>query len=295
MGYVANIWVWKGLETGQSPNVWKSPRSNQSKLGVSELVQVLLMKLQRLINEFWQTDRELKHRIDRYGEYEDLLPVDTKLTDLIGRIKDYEAQDISSLREKFTFFAGFIKDSENGTRHRFAFDALTEILNRDLDERLFETDRNQANSSGVIANKRTEDEMDSVFKTISVFDLVGQSRDRISIIDDEFRYVNTSPKNGDFYNRPPGEIIGKHVGEIIGENRFEGRAKRFLEKTLNGKRQHYFHDLEINGRQRIMSCLMLPLHEAGGGVCGSMVTMEDITGHVSDPRSLKLEEITIRS
>ena len=112
---------------------------------------------------------------------------------------------------------------------------------------------------------------------------------RISLINSQFRYEMTTRGNREFYRLEEDGIIGRHVGEVIGEDRFEGRARKFLENTFAGVRQEYYHLLETAEGRRIMKCIMEPRP----GISGTMalVTMIDVTEEVEHSASIRLIEL----
>ena len=228
--------------------------------------------------------------LERGAGIEGLYSLDSEASDLIGQIRDFQPDDLSSLKEKFRFFISLLEKEREEICNTDALDSLIEMLNGDLGANL--DARLGRAGPGVLGDPEACEDFQNRedFEAINAYDLVGVSHDRVSIIDPSFRYVNTSQRNGTFYHLSPEAIIGKHVGELIGENRFEGRARRFLEQALSGKRQQYFHQLEVQGKNRIMSCEMMPLYTSAHEVAGTMVGMNDITALVSDPSSILLEE-----
>ncbi|PHP68005.1 hypothetical protein CSC94_04880 [Zhengella mangrovi] len=103
--------------------------------------------------------------------------------------------------------------------------------------------------------------------------------ERVSLIDSEFRYVKTSFGNREFYQVTDEGIIGRHVAEVIGQQRFEGRARHFFERAFSGQSSEYFHLLEQPEGTRIMRCAMEPLRSEGAG---AVVTMQDVTDAAFD-------------
>lgn len=247
------------------------------------------MNLKPLISQFWDTDKKLMRCIEQESDIEDIIPVDSKIAELIDQIREYRPSNVDSLKEKFSFFIELLEKNNNDVGNGVALEGLVEMLNRDFDEKFLETmlrNRTLRNGPDLV---RPHAPNNSAWEAMTAFDLIGSANDRISIIDVNLHYVNTSSSNSEFYGQKPSDMIGRHVGEYIGESRFKGRAKRFFEKTLGGERQHYFHSLNVSGEDRIMSCQMLPLYETDGKAFGSVVTMGDVTHLVSDSKSLVLE------
>jgi hypothetical protein len=114
---------------------------------------------------------------------------------------------------------------------------------------------------------------------LSVVDMVTRSSDRMSIISTDYRYLHTSIGNSKFYNAGPGQIAGRHLGEMIGATRFESRARDRLDACFAQGSQDYSHALEVNGRHLILNCRMTPLRDRHNALVGALVTMRDMTSH----------------
>ena len=71
---------------------------------------------------------------------------------------------------------------------------------------------------------------------------------------------------------------GKHVVEIIGEERFVGRAKGFFDRCFSGELVEYAHTLANNAEKTAcLKCRMQPHFDSSGGIAGAIVTMTDIS------------------
>lgn len=114
---------------------------------------------------------------------------------------------------------------------------------------------------------------------------------RISIIDCTSTYRRTSCGNALFYNRMPNDIAGRRVAELIGAERFEGRARTYLEQCYQGQSVQYYHLLDHckkPGESAIMHCEMIPHVGSGGSVRGAVVIMRDVTLECTRPDQLEL-------
>lgn len=108
---------------------------------------------------------------------------------------------------------------------------------------------------------------------------------RVSLIGSDFRYRKTSDGNTRFYDVDRTVIIGKHVGEVIGEDRFEHRARGFLEQAFSGRRCDYYHLLESADGERVMKCIMEPGRSEERS---ALVTMVDVTDCIKTTAPLEL-------
>ena len=111
---------------------------------------------------------------------------------------------------------------------------------------------------------------------------------RISLIDTQFRYVTTTRGNREFYNLGERDIVGRHVADVIGDARFTGRARNFLERAFAGERTEYYHALETPDGLRTMKCVMEPRKAE---TKGAVVTMLDVTDELRGASSIGLVDI----
>jgi hypothetical protein len=107
---------------------------------------------------------------------------------------------------------------------------------------------------------------------------------RISAFDTDFRYTYTSPANSRFHDIPQCAFRGEHVTKMIGEDRFEKRAKAYFDKCLAGEDQCYYYylDSEERGRQ-LLECRMLRQSDTNDEALGALIVMRDLTDGFADP------------
>ncbi|MFZ2103583.1 MAG: PAS domain-containing protein [Oricola sp.] len=107
---------------------------------------------------------------------------------------------------------------------------------------------------------------------------------RVSVIDRDMRYTYTSPANARFHDRPSDEIVGRHVSELIGTERFEKRAKAYFEKCFDGEDQCYYFYLESERDGiHLLECRMLSAHDNDDVPNSAIVLLRDLTNAIIDP------------
>ncbi len=239
------------------------------------------MSLDKLVEQYYRLDKDINLAIQESHSFDVIKTIDERMVDLSHKISEHKPRDLDELKNKLSFFVSQALPKHEMDNGSSAISAIVNILEND-----FSFSMHNIMPLGGAGNEDA-----SSFKQVNAYDLVSTSHDRISIVDSNFRYVNTSQRNGEFYQFKPHEIIGKHVGDMIGENRFEGRAKGFFEKSFSGKKQEYFHSLETERGARIMSCQMMPLRGRENNVYGSMVAMSDITNLITSKDSVILQQV----
>lgn len=242
------------------------------------------MNLAELIENFYATDAKLRDLLFHDCSNDQIRELDQLTQSQLNTVKEYKPKNIEELKAKFRFFIRKLTSDSTEISDSFSIQSLVHMLDQDF------------TTSGILPAKpdSTQDTISSdenKFKLLSAYDLVSKSHDRISIIDTDYKYVNTSDKNCKFYDKASNYLIGKHVIDIIGKERFENRAKHFFKKCFAGQKQEYFHSLEINGNERIMSCQMSPLYNVEASVFGTMVTMSDVTKLVVKQNAVILQNL----
>jgi PAS domain S-box-containing protein len=121
-------------------------------------------------------------------------------------------------------------------------------------------------------------------KTTDFTAMIEKTDLRIAAFGKDLRYTYVSPANGRYHDMPAREICGRHVSELIGNARYEKRAKRYFDKCFGGEDQCYYYylDSKRHGRQ-LMECRMLAQRDADNDVLGAVVLMRDLTNGFDDP------------
>ncbi|RFB93511.1 diguanylate cyclase [Rhizobium leguminosarum bv. trifolii] len=101
--------------------------------------------------------------------------------------------------------------------------------------------------------------------------------DRVAVLTRDYRYLYSNPVNCAHLNRKPMELIGRHVCEFIGEERFADCAKHKLDACFAGDQIDYTYErpAERSGSRQVR-CRMSPLRDAGGTVIGALIVMGDL-------------------
>ncbi|RFB93281.1 diguanylate cyclase [Rhizobium leguminosarum bv. trifolii] len=101
--------------------------------------------------------------------------------------------------------------------------------------------------------------------------------DRVAVLTRDYRYLYSNPVNCAHLNRKPMELIGRHVCEFIGEERFTDCAKHKLDACFAGDQIDYTYErpAESSGSRQVR-CRMSPLRDAGGTVIGALIVMGDL-------------------
>lgn len=221
------------------------------------------MTLDPLISEFDATERALARAVrDDHGR-DSCASLLRRSADLLDLIETYQPRNATERRDKAFFFL----------RRGLSGSGLT-ASGRDIDIALalsaVPPDGKDAPLVPAAANAP------AVMSSQTVIDYVRASRERVSLIDQEYRYVATSEANARRYNTRPVRMTGLHLVEIIGRERFEGRTRARIDACLAGEPQEYYHRDGDDADPRIQRCQMKPITLSGLGPM-VVVYMRDVT------------------
>ena len=240
------------------------------------------MQLSSLIDEYKACEKALYKAI-RTEHIAAIREYDIRMNWLRNVIRDFFAPSAGERMQQINFFMDSISQASDISPHSTLFTDVRTVIERYMGE----TPDRAAHGTGGQALIREPERCRELIAVIENTDL------RISAFDTNFRYTYTSPANGRFYDIPQSAFRGQHVTEMIGEDRFEKRAKAYFEKCLDGEDQCYYYYLDSDqlGRQ-LLECRMLRQCDANDEVLGALVVMRDLTAGFNDPlRSAELNRI----
>lgn len=229
--------------------------------------------LEAIIKAFRQAEENLGRALET-GSIETVRSAERRLSELHTAICRFPTSSFTQFSTQIRFLVDRIARQSGADAENTDYVELRNLL----------TDRfaraQEALPETLVADApddRTMRDNSTPFDFITVAELVGWSSDRVSIIGTDFRYLHTSIGNGSFYKTEPARIVGQHLGDIIGANRFETRAKSYLEASFARGAQDYTHSLQVDGRHHIMNCRMTPVRDRHNVLIGSLVIMRDMT------------------
>lgn len=100
--------------------------------------------------------------------------------------------------------------------------------------------------------------------------------DEVLVVTRDYRYLYANAAHAKSAARKPIELVGKHVSDVIGTQRFESRARAKLDDCFSGDVVSYEYTLDECGDQ-LIDCKMTPIRGAQGEVLGALVVARDIT------------------
>ncbi|NKB53628.1 MAG: PAS domain-containing protein [Rhizobiaceae bacterium] len=204
------------------------------------------------INDQLRVDIELDRDIDV------IQFLDLQLQKMLTALKEYRAIDREEAHKHLLFFLGDLEQRDNSLTRQADVAIVAQLLHEYM---------------------LPDSPVQTIPAYCDVAALINNSSNRISLIDLDHRYQYTSRSNAANYGCSPDEISGQHVSEVIGDDRFKGRAKSFFDRCFGGEVVEYAHVLDESNSDTTtyMKCRMQPHFDVSGSLHGAIVTMSDIS------------------
>jgi PAS domain-containing protein len=99
--------------------------------------------------------------------------------------------------------------------------------------------------------------------------------DRVAVITTDYRYLYSNPLNAERFSEKPIDLVGRHIVEFIGMQRFESRVKRHLDRCFSGEVVEYDYISPRRGNA-VTRCRMTPCMSAAGNVLGAILVLQEL-------------------
>lgn len=226
-----------------------------------------------MIRRFKYVEEKLRQEIDGEQNLSVIQTMDRQLVDCHQKILSTEAENDEQAFQQFSFLLDRMCDIEPTIKHATEMQSLRKLLRK-----YFATGA----QTNVVSRETAEVVAGLQKRNVHVEGIIDQTANRISLIGTDYRFCYTSLANSRFYQRNRSDMLGLHAAEIIGEQRFFGRAEPFFEECFKGEVKDYYHRLDkANNVDTIMNCRMHPYYDPDGTLSGAVVTMRDVTAEVS--------------
>ncbi|MCW8957780.1 MAG: diguanylate cyclase, partial [Gammaproteobacteria bacterium] len=128
--------------------------------------------------------------------------------------------------------------------------------------------------------------------------IISTSPDHFALIDPDYTYSIVNETYLRAHDLLPGQIVGKPVAELLGEEVFQAQVRQNLDRCLTDETVNYegWFDFPGSGR-RFMHVTYFPFHDQAGAVAGVVVSSQDVTelkhaGEALHQREEQLRTIT---
>ncbi len=121
--------------------------------------------------------------------------------------------------------------------------------------------------------------------------MVSLTEDAICLVDQSFRYSFANSAFLQLFEMSAGEVIGRHVADLIGEDIFEQEFLQCLERSLSGEWVQLQSWMRFASRgNRFIDTRFSPYHEADGSITCVILSSRDITALRSAQDTLRYYE-----
>ena len=100
--------------------------------------------------------------------------------------------------------------------------------------------------------------------------------ERIAIITRDYRYLYSNAAHAAAHAVKPIQLIGRHVADFIGRQRFENRARAKLDSCFSGETVNCRMEME-NDAKTVTKCELSPVRTANGEIIGALVVLRDVS------------------
>ena len=108
-----------------------------------------------------------------------------------------------------------------------------------------------------------------------------RSPDRMAIVGRDYRYQRANPAFARRWGKPAEAIVGMHVADLIGIERFEQLNKAYLDRCFAGEEAHYADWFVLSHGRRYLAVTHSPLRPSSEQVEAALVIIRDLTEHMA--------------
>lgn len=192
-------------------------------------------------------------------------------TDLLDRIENYEPRNAAELREMLGFFTQRSINRPDPAAGRHDFELAISLARR-FGDGLFSTE-----AAETVPDVRREP-IGSTGDPLGLARQISESRERVMAVDHAYRFLAVSPAYAQSAKTSPVALIGRHLCDAIGPERFERRARDKIDLCLQGAPQDYIYLLDrANDGQRVTRCTATPVRDARNRVYCALIHSRDVT------------------
>ncbi len=231
-----------------------------------------IRQLKALIDLFWFKYSQLQYAV-KSGDELLISILDREIEPVLTAIYQEEASCVADARLQFQFVLDLLQ--------READDIASVLRQQGVLQSL--ADRYFAAGNGNILNGKWQQSavpmtmhrgrVDEGFLNEAILDCMP---DRIAVITPDYRYLYTNPVNAARLEERPMDLVGRHIVEFVGIQRFEQRVKPNLDKCFAGETVDYTFAKDVDNRTVVVRCRMTPCMSSTGKVIGAILILQEI-------------------
>lgn len=228
--------------------------------------------MKALIELFWFKYSQLQHAV-KTGNEKLVSMLDREIEPALVAVIQKEAADVSELRLQFRFVVDLLRE-EADDRSCVLQQAHNLKL---LLDRYFGADETAAmvGIGGMPEAARAQPVPRVVEDGLLNEAILDSLPDRVAVVTTDYRYLYSNPLNAERFAEKPIDLVGRHIAEFIGTQRFEGRVRRLLDRCFAGEVIEYDY-VSPRRDNATIRCRMTPCLSASGSVLGAILVLQDV-------------------
>lgn len=233
--------------------------------------------MKALVELFWFKYSQLQHAV-KTGNERLISMLDREIEPALAAVLNKEANDASKLRSQFQFVVDLLREeAEDRTCVLRQAHNLKILLDRHFGTEEAVTPfglKLPEVARPVTAPRVVEDGLlnEAILDSLP---------DRVAVIATDYRYIYSNPLNAERFSEKPIDLVGRHIVEFIGMQRFESRVKRHLDRCFAGEVVEYDY-LSSRLGNAMIRCRMTPCMSAAGNALGAILVLQELQ-EVRDP------------
>lgn len=228
-------------------------------------------KLKVLIDLFWFKYSQLQYAV-KSGDNLLINILDREIEPVLDAIYREEANNSVDARLQFQFVLDLLQkeaqDVSSVLRQRDALQALADRYFWVGIGDVFEKPQAPQSAAGLQKGR-----VDEGFLNEAILDCMP---DRIAVITTDYRYLYTNSVNAARLEERPMDLVGRHIVEFVGIQRFEQRVKPNLDRCFSGELVDYTYPKEVENRTIVVRCRMTPCISSTGKIIGAILILQEI-------------------
>jgi PAS domain-containing protein len=229
-------------------------------------------KLKALVDLFWFKYSQLQYAVQS-GDKVLITILDREIEPVLSAIYEEKADTVADARLQFQFILDLLtKEADDVASVLRQRDAL-----QGLADRYFSAGSNAVAGKGWVPAAPSvavlKGRVDEGFLNEAILDCLP---DRIAVITPDYRYLYTNPVNAARLEERPMDLVGRHVVEFVGIQRFEQRVKPNLDKCFSGELVDYTFAKDVENRTIVVRCRMTPCLSSTGKIIGAILVLQEM-------------------
>jgi PAS domain S-box-containing protein len=213
-------------------------------------------------------------RAIRTGDDELVTVLDRELEPLVAAILVYKASSVLEIYMQLQFMSNLIRQESEDRTCVLRNCAELSIL---LDRYFTGAGESAVETLLAFSNERPA-RGNEVFDESGLSEMILDSMpDRVAVVTRDYRFLYSNAANAQYVGCKPLDMIGHHLSEFIGTERFEQRAKQNLDMCFTGETIDYvYQSRQADGQARSSRCRMRPLRAARGEIIGALLVLQEM-------------------